>query len=274
MTSRFTILLVAMSICVFPLPVLPAASQEATPPAPAPAPGPAWDGTLRRIHAPILMYHYVGSLPPDWDAVRRDLTVSPALFRAHMEYLFYNGYTPISFYDLHDALMTGRALPAKPVILTFDDGYTDHYANALPILREFGFTATFFIITAAADENRPDHLTWPQIIEMADAGMSMEAHTKNHVELDGRTYDELIYEMLGSMESLGHYTRRQPHMFSYPVGRYDDLTLQVAAQLPIWRAVTTEPGTLHTTDNALTMTRMRIHEDTSVAALASILNGR
>ncbi|MCA9908976.1 MAG: polysaccharide deacetylase family protein, partial [Anaerolineae bacterium] len=99
----------------------------------------------------------------------------------------------------------------------------------------------------------------------------MEAHTKNHVELDERTYDELVYEMLGSMESLGHYTGRPSHMFSFPVGRYDDLTLEVAAQMPIWRAVTTQSGALHTTDNRFELARTRIHFDTSVDALAAIL---
>jgi len=255
------------------LAVIPVAAQTEAPAAEPDAP-PAWDGTLRRIHAPILMYHYVGQLPPDWDATRQDLTVLPELFSAHMEYLFYEGYTPISLYDLNEALLDGRPLPAKPVVLTFDDGYRDHYDNVFPLLRQFGFTGTFFIITGAADDNRPGYMTWDEIGEMADAGMSMEAHTKNHVELDGRTYDELVYEMLGSMESLGHYTGRASHMFSFPVGRYDDLTLDVAAQLPIWRAVTTQPGTLQTTDNDFELPRVRIHWDTDVDRLAAILRER
>lgn len=262
--------IVCLILLICALVVAPAVAQDAVPPA-APEAGPSWDGTLRRIHAPILMYHYVSPLPPDWDAVRKDLTVLPDLFRAHMEYLFYEGYTPISLYDLNDALLNGRPLPAKPVVLTFDDGYEDHYATVFPMLRQFKFTATFFVITGAADANRPGYLTWDQIREMSDAGMDMEAHTKNHVELDGLTYDELVYEMLGSLESLAHYTGHASHMFSFPVGRYDDLTLQVAAQMPIWRAVTTENGALHTTDNRFELSRTRISFDTSVDALAAIL---
>ncbi|MBC6936943.1 MAG: polysaccharide deacetylase family protein [Chloroflexi bacterium] len=233
---------------------------------------PAWDGTLRRVRVPVLMYHYVSSLPPDADDIRRELTVTPDLFRAHLAYLKEQGYSTISFYDLDAALLTGSPLPSRPVILTFDDGYIDHYVNVLPALRDYGFTGTFFIITALADANRGDYLNWAQIREMADAGMSMESHTKNHVDLRGRDYDFLVYELLGSLESLAVYTGRTSHILSYPVGHYDAMTLQVVEQLPIWRAVTTQRGALHTTDNRLEMPRVRVHGGTGPGGLASLLN--
>ena len=233
---------------------------------------PAWDGTLRRIRVPILMYHYVSELPPDWDATRRELTVSPQ-FRSHLDYLFYNGYTPISFYALDDALMTGSPLPAKPVILTFDDGYIDHYIHVYPALQQFGFTGTFFIITSAVDESRPGYVNWDQVAEMAEGGMSMEPHTKTHRELIDLTYDQVVYEVLGSVESLAYYTRQTPHILSYPVGRYDALTLDVVSQLGLWRAVTTERGVLQTTDNRLLMPRLRVPGGADANTIAALLAG-
>lgn len=230
-----------------------------------------WDGTFRRIRVPILMYHYVSPLPPNADDVRRELSVSPEQFRSHIEYLFYEGYTAISMYQLDEALRTGTELPPKPVVLTFDDGHIDHFTNVFPILQEFGYTGTFFVITGLTDANDPNHVSWQQVQQMSDAGMSMEAHTKNHISLRQRSYDTLIYEMLGSMESLQAYTGRAPHIFSYPVGHYDNDTLAVARTLPIWRAVTTEAGRWHTTDNQLTMPRVRIPGNLSATGLASIL---
>lgn len=230
-----------------------------------------WDGTLRRIHAPILMYHYVSAIPAGADRVRISLTVEPYIFRQQMAYLRDNGYQPISLYDLYGALMQGSPLPANPVVLTFDDSYIDHYTEVFPILREFGYTATFFVITARADANDPAHLNWEQIRTMADAGMSMESHTKNHAELDTRDYDFLLYEILGSLQSLAYYTGRQTHMFCYPVGRYDANTLDFLRTLPIWAAVTTQPGTLHTSDNLLETPRVRISHDTSLATFAYLL---
>lgn len=232
---------------------------------------PVWDGTYRRIRVPILMYHYISAPPEDADATRTDLSVTPQQFRAHVEYLFYQGYSTISLYDLHDALMTGAALPAKPVVLTFDDGYLDHYTEAYPILREFGFNGTFFIITGTADAQNPNHLSWEQISEMAANGMYMESHTKDHPDLRGRDYDFLVYQLLGSFESLRAYTGREPRMFCYPVGFYDSSVLSVLESLGVWRAVTTQGGAVHTTDNRLELTRLRIHNRTSVQGLASLL---
>ncbi len=233
----------------------------------------AWDGTYRRIRVPILMYHYVSDLPDDADETRTDLTLAPTVFRAHMDYLFYQGYTPVSLYDLDDALLSGTPLPTKPVILTFDDGYADHYSNVLPVLQQYGFTATFFIITGTADAGDPTHLSWEQIKAMADAGMDMESHTKTHADLRARPFDFLVYELLGSRESLQAYTGKASHLFSYPIGHYDDNVLSVIETMPIWRAVTTQPGILQTTDNRYELPRLRIHNMTGVTGLAQLLGG-
>jgi peptidoglycan/xylan/chitin deacetylase (PgdA/CDA1 family) len=234
---------------------------------------PAWDGTFRRIRVPILMYHYVSDLPPDADEYRRELTLSPALFHDHVEYLFYQGYNPISLYQLDHALANGAPLPPKPVALTFDDGYSDHYSTVFPALQNYNFTGTFFIITGKADANDPAHLNWEQIGEMAAAGMNMESHTKNHLDLRGQDYNTLVYEMLGSMESLHFYTGRWPHIFCFPAGFYDDAALTLLETLPVWRAVTTENGVLHTSDNRLLMPRVRVSSGTGTTTLARLLTG-
>jgi peptidoglycan/xylan/chitin deacetylase (PgdA/CDA1 family) len=231
------------------------------------------DGTLRRIRVPILMYHYISPLPEDADAYRQDLTITPDVFHAHMQYLHDEGYSTISMYQLDEALKQGTPLPPNPIILTFDDGYIDAYTTVFPILREFGFTGTFFIITGRADANDPDYVNWQQISEMAAAGMSMESHTKNHADLRGRNYDFLVYELLGSIESLQAYTGIEPHMFAYPIGHYDGMTLDVVRELPVWRAVTTQAGMLQTTDNRLEMPRVRVSGDTGVSGLAYLLGG-
>ncbi|HSS99394.1 MAG TPA: polysaccharide deacetylase family protein [Terriglobales bacterium] len=265
---RRIFLYMLFGLLVLGIPVGHILSQTTPPAAPETDPG---DGTLRRIRVPILMYHYVSNLPADADATRVQLTVDPAMFRAHLAYLSQNGYSTISLYQLDDALMRGVPLPPRPVVLTFDDGYIDHYVNVFPALKEYGFTATFFIITGRPHTNDRAYMTWDEIHEMADAGMSMESHTKTHQELQDRDYDFLVYELLGSLQSLQAHTGHEPHMFAYPVGHYDDETLRVLAQLPVWRALTTERGALHTSDNRLEVPRVRINGDMGVSALASLL---
>lgn len=240
-------------------------------PLPQPEESPLPDHTLRRIRVPILMYHYVSPLPPDADEIRMGLTVTPETFQQHLFYLQAEGFSTISLYALDHALLTGAPLPWKPIVLTFDDGHIDHYTNVFPMLREYGFTGTFFIITGKADWAAPDYLSWGQIQEMASAGMSMEAHTKTHQDLRQREYDFLVYEVLGSIESLEAHIGARPQMFAYPAGRYDETVLRVIESAGIQRAVTTVHGLLHTTDNRLLMRRVRVNGDLSVAGLAALL---
>ena len=229
------------------------------------------DGTLRRIRAPILMYHYVSPLPDDADSIRVDLTVSPALFREHMEFLHGAGYETISLYELYNALVAGASLPPKPVILTFDDGYIDHYQYVFPILQEFGFAGTFFIITDTADHNAPGHLNWTQIAEMAKAGMSMESHAKVHLDLRSRDWDFLVHQVVGSLESLQAHTGESASMFCYPAGHYDQITLEMLGKLPVSLAVTTQHGAMHTTSGRLELARLRIGNSTGVTGLGNLL---
>lgn len=230
------------------------------------------DGTLRRIRVPILMYHYVGPLPPGADQYRVNLTISTDLFRAHLQYLADEGYTTISLADLERALREGAELPERPVILTFDDGHIDHYTNVFPALQEFGQSGTFFLISGRVDAQDPAYISWEQAREMAEAGMSMQAHTKHHPDLRERDTDFLTYEIIGSVESIAAHTGQMPRFFAFPGGRYDDTVLALLDTTDIQRAVTTEFGNLHTTDNTLLLPRLRVSNDTTVSGLAYLLS--
>lgn len=231
------------------------------------------DGTMRRIHVPILMYHYVSPLPPDADDIRRDLTVLPDVFERQLVYLANEGYQTISLYQLYDALMNGAPLPPRPIILTFDDGYIDHYQYVFPALQRHGMTGTFFVITGRTDSNDPAYMSWAQINEMARAGMSMEPHTKYHQSLSERDRDFLIYEMLGSQESITAHTGGKGRMLAYPAGDYDANTLIIARELDYWLAVTTQPGMDQVSSSRLELPRVRVSYNTGVSGLPYLLGG-
>jgi peptidoglycan/xylan/chitin deacetylase (PgdA/CDA1 family) len=157
------------------------------------------------------------------------------------------------------------------VVLTFDDGYIDHYQYVFPILRELGFTGTFFIITDTADRNVPGYLSWAQITEMAEAGMSMESHSKVHLDLRDRDWDFLVHQVAGSLESLQAQTGESASMLCYPAGQYDETTLELLGKLPVSLAVTTRHGAMHTTSERLELARLRISNGTSVTGLGNLL---
>ncbi|GAB4575983.1 MAG: hypothetical protein Kow0077_30220 [Anaerolineae bacterium] len=233
--------------------------------------GGGWDGTLRRIAVPILMYHYISEPPEDADIYRQDLSVRPEDFRSQMQYLADEGYAVISLYDLNQALRWGTPLPEKPVIITFDDGYIDAFEQAFPVLQEFGFTATFFVITSRLDEGHPAYISWEQARIMAEAGMSIESHTKDHPNLIGRPPDYLYYQVLGSIESIEAHTNRPARLFSYPGGRWDENTLAALRSYGVWAAVVTEGGTEHTTDGLLLLRRVRVSGETDLLTFAALV---
>jgi peptidoglycan/xylan/chitin deacetylase (PgdA/CDA1 family) len=220
---------------------------------------------------PILMYHYVSELPPDADAYRRDLSVSPELFEAHLRYLDEAGYHPVTLSDVYLYLSQAYPLPEKPVVLTFDDGYRDAYEVVFPKLLDYGFPGTFFVLATPAHYESEAYLTWAQMKEMADAGMAIEAHGRDHVDLRNRSYEYLVYQILGIKEAIEYHTGRTPHFFCYPSGQRDANVIKVLKSSGYWGAVTTEWGDTLTLEDALEMPRLRVHGGESLESFIAKL---
>lgn len=215
--------------------------------------------SIRTVRVPILMYHHVGMLPPNADAVRISLTISPELFEAQMKFIADQGFTPIRILDLVNHLQNGAPLPPKPIILTFDDGYEDNYINVFPTLKDYGFPGTFFIISGRPDSNAEDYLTWEQIHEMADNGMEIGNHSLTHRYNLGATFPatqraEIIESHKRFVQELSNWSP----IFSYPSGSYNAYTLTLLRELGYVAAVTTRQGTLQATDALLELRRIRI----------------
>jgi peptidoglycan/xylan/chitin deacetylase (PgdA/CDA1 family) len=225
---------------------------------PTPTPFPTPRGESRTVRVPILMYHYISVPPPDADRYRLDLSVTPANLDAQMAWLAENGYTAITLQDLLYHLTLGWSLPPQPVILTFDDGYKDAYENAFPILQKYGFVGTFFIITDRVTYGDPNYATWDQIIEMHNAGMDIQSHTRTHPDLRGLSGAQLLWQTLGSKEAIEARIDKQVRFFCYPAGKYDANTIRTLRRFGYWAAVTTEYGATHSTDNPFTWQRIRI----------------
>jgi peptidoglycan/xylan/chitin deacetylase (PgdA/CDA1 family) len=220
---------------------------------------------------PILMYHYISDPPADADIYRKDLSVSPSRFESHLKYLKENGYQAISLDELLDFLNTGKPLPEKPVILTFDDGYADNYANAFPLLQKYGMTGHFFIITDFVNETRAEYMTWPQIEEMSAAGQRFGSHSRNHPDLKGKSADYLVWQALGGMEAIQEHLGYHPRWISYPAGSYDARTMAVYKSAHYWGGLSTAQGMTHTTDRIFDLQRVRVRGSHTANDLAALL---
>jgi len=179
------------------------------------SPGPL-AATLR---VPILMYHHVSDAPPlAYSQV--DLTVTSHAFAAQLAYLTGHGYHAVTLVDLFNGLYYGRALPPRPVVLTFDDGYVDNYTDAFPLLRRYHMVGEFNIVTGLVGTTLGvnTYVTWPQVEAMAVAGMEMESHTVSHPDLGLLDADRDTYELHFSRAILAGHIHRAVQFMAYPSG--------------------------------------------------------
>jgi peptidoglycan/xylan/chitin deacetylase (PgdA/CDA1 family) len=140
-----------------------------------------------------------------------------------------------------------------------------------PLLLEYGLTATFFVLATPAHYEWEGYLTWSQMKEMADAGMEIQGHGRDHVDLRGRSYDYLVYQVLGIREAIEHHIGRPAEFFCYPSGQYDSSVVAVLKSAGFLGAVTTEWGETHTRAGLFVMPRIRIRGSTTVGVFASYL---
>jgi len=242
-------------------------------PKPHPAafiPYPTPDPMPRATRIPILMYHYLSIPPEDSDIYRQDLSVSPGLFVEHLNLLWNEGYETISLYELLNHLTIGAPLPDKPVILTFDDGYRDNYEYAFPLLLRWGMDATFFVVTDFIDEANPRYVSWDMLRTMYTAGMSIEAHSRNHASLKNRDVPFLGWQAR-TLERFQEELGTRPRFISYPAGEYDGLTISVFHNSNYWGGVTTVQGAEHRNDRLFELKRVRVRGTTSAEDLKRLL---
>ncbi len=275
-TLPLTLTLTPTTTTTLPITATPVISPLLSPlttptPPPTPSPTPTYPPPPEEVHVPILMYHYISELPPDADVYRRDLTVPPERFEEHLRYLQDAGYQTVTLMDLYEALELGKPLPPKPIVLTFDDGYKDALTEALPLLQAYGFVGEFFVLATPAHYEAEHYLTWAEMLTMAEGGMQIQAHGRDHYDLTRRTYDFLVYQILGSKEAVEAHTQRPVTFFCYPSGRYDDDTLAVVASAGYRGAVTTKWGATQRLDNRYTWPRIRVGGNWSLEDFVAIL---
>ena len=184
--------------------------------------------------APILMYHQIAASS---EATSR-LAVPPDAFAAQLAHLHDEGFTTLTASAAAAAVSAdaGR-LPDRPVVLTFDDGFADFHRAALPLLRKYGFTATVFVTTGWVQDagthsagRRPGRmLSWSQILEAADAGVEIGAHSHRHPQLDQIAGPDLRRELHGSKALLEDRLGRAVPGLAYPFG-YSNARVRGAVQ--------------------------------------------
>src|SRR5437762_5969315 len=174
------------------------------------------------MRLPILMYHKVDRIPPAARYLRN--YVLPEQFAAQLAALERWGYQTISFTDWLDYRKGTAALPRRPIILTFDDGYRSTYEIAWPLLQRFGCVATVFLVSDVIgrtnqwdrEEIQEPLLGPPEITAMRAGGIAFESHGQTHAALTSLAPDRALEELSASRDALARLLGAPVPVLCYP----------------------------------------------------------
>jgi peptidoglycan/xylan/chitin deacetylase (PgdA/CDA1 family) len=173
-------------------------------------------------HIPILMYHSICDMSEEEKHPYYRTVTSPNVFAKHMAYLHENGYLTITPSQAADQLSGG--IPpgvSKVAVITFDDGFADFHRNAFPVLERYGLTATVYLPTAFIKEKRTSFkfrecMTWGEIRELQNSGISFGSHTVTHPQLYGLEMPLLKEEVETSKQIIEQQLGSSIDSFAYP----------------------------------------------------------
>jgi peptidoglycan/xylan/chitin deacetylase (PgdA/CDA1 family) len=233
-----------------------------------PAPMPVSVGTLT---VPVLMYHYISPVPRDeiGNKLSHSLRLSPHLFAEQLDLLVQQGYHTVTTPQLWAALNGTARLPAKPIVLTFDDGYDDAYTNASPLLRERGLVGTFFVTVNLV--GNPGYMNWDQVRTLAKSGMDVQSHAMDHISMAKLTGGALFAQLAESRRILSERTGTDVRFLAYPCGEFNDATRTVAASVGYYAAFAKDGGARQSQDWAYALRRTRITGTLDARGLDSLL---
>ena len=215
---------------------------------------------------PILMYHVVTTAPAN--APYPELYVSRADFAGQVAWLAAHGYHAVTLQRVFDSWRGAAQLPAKPVVLSFDDGYLSQVRNALPILRARHWPGVLNL------EVRNLEPVWgirpPGIRKLLAAGWELDAHTLTHPDLTKVGAAQLQEEVAGSRAAIRKRFHVPVNFFCYPAGRYDDTVVAAVKAAGFLGATTTNYGLARPSD-LYTLARVRVSGTDGVKGLAAKL---
>ncbi len=179
--------------------------------------------SLAADHCVVLQYHHVSEGTP------ASTSVTPQLFQAHLDYLKQHEYKVMALEEVIKNIQQDQPLPDKCVALTIDDAYQSIYTEAWPRARQYGFPLTVFVSTKGIDRGVKAFMTWDQMREMADKGVSFQNHSNSHDHLIRKRSGEsevawakrMANELQTANKRISDELGISSTLFAYPYGEYN-----------------------------------------------------
>jgi peptidoglycan/xylan/chitin deacetylase (PgdA/CDA1 family) len=195
------------------------------------APQPSWRHYTGGV--PILVYHDLGNPPPGEEYP--GLYVSDADFEAEMAWLHQQGYQAVTLNEMMDDFFHGGTLPAKPIVITFDNGYVPQATFAPAVMSKYGWPGVLNEITVG-------HLNNNRLKRLVGIGWEIDSHSLTHPDLTQSTPAELQQQVVQSRRFLQRVLHVPVNSFCYPSSRYDTAVVAAVKAAGYTNALTENPG--------------------------------
>jgi peptidoglycan/xylan/chitin deacetylase (PgdA/CDA1 family) len=262
--SKQTQVILALTPTITPIP-LPATSTPSATNTPVPTATPAWVHYDRqqKIYAPILLFHHIMDVDPS-----NRYNISLDTFTTQMKLLKEWGYTSITVSTLANVIRNGGDLPEKPVVISFDDGDIDVYQNAYPIMKQFGFVGTFYIVANRLQAKEFVHTD--QLKGMIADGWEIGCHGFAHTDMKA-DHNSIETEGLHAKKVLQDALGVTVNSFAYPYGSFDS---EVGTHVAIYgytNAVGLGTSYIHSMYSIFYLSREEVRGDYDLSAFAKLL---
>lgn len=241
-------------------------------PKPTPKPTPTRRPTpvpYREYHVPILMYHRIVPLSESGQEPN-GLLIPPEIFTAQMQALADAGWRTITLGELAQDMQDGTPPPARTFVITIDDGWWDGYTYAFPIMRKYGFVATYFVISSRIGQK--DNLFPSDLQDLVAAGDEIGNHTENHVSLQTVNLARAEAEVDDASNRIAEVTGIRPVSLSYPMGGINQVALLAVSECPDLKIAVTEGwGVTESWLNRFNSPRVRVSPTTKPDRLVADL---
>ena len=226
---------------------------------------------------PILMYHAVSTSPND---ATRELSVAPEAFAEQMALIGDLGLTPVKTAEVAARWRSGKPLPERPVLITFDDGYEGVHRHALPVLAKHGFPATVFVSTGwlkgphDMGGGLDTMLDWDQVRDLAEADVEIGGHSHTHPQLDQLPDGKLRSELILCKEIISDQLGTVPASFAYPYGYSSRRVREAVRETGYAQALAVNNGLARRRQGPYALTRLTVRRTTGIEEFGRLVEGR
>jgi len=226
------------------------------------------DARLGAAAIPVLLYHSVSASPTGSIA---PYTISPAMFERQLDLIAERRHA-LTVTQFAECLNGREALPANPVVITFDDGFADNLDVAARLLADRDLAATVYVTTGYV--GRPSMLAWEQLRELEDMKLEIGAHAHTHTPLDELDLAEAVEEISSSKEMLERQLRHPVATFAYPHGYSSHRVRTAVRSAGFSSACGVRNAFSHAADDPLNIARLTVRSDVGLERISQWLNGQ